>query len=754
MIKSTLRQFIFLLFLFAFCAGTAQAQTVSAGSEVTSPGSAVSVPVEASDLASDPSDLGVVQIVITFDPSVLTSFNGLSNQATRVDGSQVSYSVSQPSPGELKIVYFATNLPDELIRITGGSGALFSMNFDATSTAGTSSALAFDEGSSKLEDSDGNALGATFEDGTVKVNAPPEASFTFSPSTPDTGQDVSFDGSGSSDSDGSIVAYRWDFNDDGAPDETGETVTTSFSDAGPKEVTLTVEDNDGATDSASETVTVNDPPTVSTNAGLTVPVGGSEPIKTSVLSASDPDDSPADLTFTVTSSPTQGELLVNGSAASSFTQQDLENENVGYNHTAGDNTDDSFTFDLTDAEGEGPAGETFTVRVVQNQPPTANDDNYQVQVGQTLEITDPSNGVLGNDSDPEGDPLTASVESGPMSGNLTLNNDGTFTYDPDAGFQGTDSFDYTVSDGRGGTDQATVSIDVFNSDPVARDDEYTISVGTKQLVVEALNGVISNDSDPEGQSLTAALVEGLSGPTGDQRLTFRSDGSFVYEPLGRPGTERFRYAVADGFGGVNQATVTLRTTAVDIRFVRVSAETSGSEAEIQWEVENLPDDPSKLSGAEVLHKAPDAENFVPTSVTIEKSEVNDGSQTFEAKVQELEPGKHQFKAMMKGQDNQVLASTQARATVSMQEAVRLTGPAPHPIRSEASLKFGVKKAQEAQITVYNMLGQQVKTLYRGVPSPGQMQTIQLSTQDLPSGTYFVRLQSGTQSETRQVTVVQ
>ena len=56
-------------------------------------------------------------------------------------------------------------------------------------------------------------------------------------------------------------------------------------------------------------------------------------------------------------------------------------------------------------------------------------------------------GVLGNDADPDGDPLTAVLVSGPSHGTLTLNANGSFTYTPNANFNGTDSFTYRASDG-------------------------------------------------------------------------------------------------------------------------------------------------------------------------------------------------------------------------------------------------------------------------------------------------------------------
>lgn len=90
--------------------------------------------------------------------------------------------------------------------------------------------------------------------------------------------------------------------------------------------------------------------------------------------------------------------------------------------------------------------------------PIAFNDSYSVRQGRTLSVKKP--GVLGNDWNEEGDPLTASVEQLPENGMLTLNSDGSFTYTPDDTFTGTDSFTYVANDGYNNSNVATVTITV------------------------------------------------------------------------------------------------------------------------------------------------------------------------------------------------------------------------------------------------------------------------------------------------------
>jgi Bacterial Ig domain/Bacterial Ig-like domain (group 1) len=94
--------------------------------------------------------------------------------------------------------------------------------------------------------------------------------------------------------------------------------------------------------------------------------------------------------------------------------------------------------------------------ITPDQPPTAQDDGYSTARGVPL-IVSADQGVLANDSDPDGDPLSASQVSGPAHGSLSLNADGSFTYTPSADFFGQDTFTYQVTAG-GLTDTATVTI--------------------------------------------------------------------------------------------------------------------------------------------------------------------------------------------------------------------------------------------------------------------------------------------------------
>ena len=223
-----------------------------------------------------------------------------------------------------------------------------------------------------------------------------------------------------------------------------------------------------------------------------------------------------------------------------------------YTPTGGFRGQDSFTYRAEDPSGaSATATVTLTVSPVDHAP-TAVDDAYSTAQDTALSI--PAGGVLSNDTDPDGDPLTAAALDGPTHGTLSLQPDGSFVYTPASGYHGTDSFTYRASDGSLDSAPATVSLTVkaLNHPPLARPDNDTTQEGTT-LTIPA-SGVLSNDTDPDGDPLTAVLHEGPA----DGTLTLNADGSFVYTPNAHfRGTDTFTYYANDGQADSNLVAVNI-----------------------------------------------------------------------------------------------------------------------------------------------------------------------------------------------------
>jgi uncharacterized repeat protein (TIGR01451 family) len=217
----------------------------------------------------------------------------------------------------------------------------------------------------------------------------------------------------------------------------------------------------------------------------------------------------------------------------------------------GDTATDTLTYTVTDADGDTSTA-TVTIMITGvNDNPVATDDSYSTTEDTPLVVSLP--GVLGNDTDVDGDVLTVDGNTSPSNGTLTINPDGSLTYTPFPNFNGVDSFDYTITDGNGGTDTATVTITVLedNDPPVAVDDSATTPQDAAVLVDAA-----ANDSDVDGNlDPTTAVV--VSGPANGS-ITNHSDGTFTYTPFPNfNGTDSFDYQICDDVGACDDATVTI-----------------------------------------------------------------------------------------------------------------------------------------------------------------------------------------------------
>jgi subtilisin family serine protease/subtilisin-like proprotein convertase family protein len=191
-------------------------------------------------------------------------------------------------------------------------------------------------------------------------------------------------------------------------------------------------------------------------------------------------------------------------------------------------------------------------------PPDAVDDSYTVDEDGTLDLGAAS--VLDNDTDPEGDPLTALLVTSPAHGTLTFDEaTGSFEYTPVADFNGTDTFRYVANDGTSSSlvpATVTITVNPINDAPVAVGDTYVVTEGETLSV--AAPGVLDNDTDVDGDTLTAVLQTDVSGGT----LNFNSNGSFNYTPTGAVGTiDSFTYTANDGTVDSNIATATIRINA-------------------------------------------------------------------------------------------------------------------------------------------------------------------------------------------------
>ncbi|EHP7992755.1 tandem-95 repeat protein [Escherichia coli] len=215
------------------------------------------------------------------------------------------------------------------------------------------------------------------------------------------------------------------------------------------------------------------------------------------------------------------------------------------------------TYTATDGRDNGSVTSTLTIQY--DAIPDAVDDNATTHAG-VAKVID----VLANDRFSNSDKAVTAVTQG-NNGSVAIEN-GKVRYTPNAGFNGTDSFTYTVTSG-GVTETATVNVTIANIAPVAHDD-FTWTAEDTTLTRSAATGLLANDSDDDNDALAitqfstgtqiyaAGQTATLAG-MGD--LTINADGSYTFVPVAdwNGAVQPILYQVSDGNGGFSVATLLL-----------------------------------------------------------------------------------------------------------------------------------------------------------------------------------------------------
>lgn len=293
-----------------------------------------------------------------------------------------------------------------------------------------------------------------------------------------------------------------------------ETTSDSF--------TYTIKDSAGLTSNTATVnltiVPVNDAP-VAENDTATAAEGGTATVD---ISAND-SDSDGDInvdSIAIVTQPLNGTVTVNGDGT------------ITYLHNGGETTSDSFTYTINDNNGTVSNIATVNITVTPvNDAPTATGDSANVDEGASVDIP-----VSSNDVDPEDDLDLESIEITlqPANGTVTVNIDGTVTYQHNGSETTTDSFTYTIKDAQGlvsGTATVTITVAPLNDAPTAVNDSAAV---TEDSGTPATGNVLTNDTDPDNVTLNVSAVDGVLANVGTdvagQFGTFHinADGSYTY----------------------------------------------------------------------------------------------------------------------------------------------------------------------------------------------------------------------------------
>jgi subtilisin family serine protease len=247
--------------------------------------------------------------------------------------------------------------------------------------------------------------------------------------------------------------------------------------------------------------------------------------------ANDTDPNNDTLTVTGATDPPHGTAAVQGDGT------------VLYTPDANYNGADAFSYTINDGTGHTDTGAVAVTVTPAEDAPVASDD-----VLVTLSDTPANVAVLANDTDVDGDTLTVTSVTAPANGSATIQVDGSITYAPNGGFNGSDGFDYTVSRQRRQTPATSRSRCHLQRPPDAVDDSANVAGWASTI------DVLANDSDPDGGGLTVASV----GVAAHGTTSLNGNGTVHYVPAANyNGPDSFGYTIRDSVGFTDSATVSV-----------------------------------------------------------------------------------------------------------------------------------------------------------------------------------------------------
>jgi VCBS repeat-containing protein len=326
---------------------------------------------------------------------------------------------------------------------------------------------------------------------------------------------------------------------------------------------------------------VNELPVLAVNQGLTVNEGAAGSITNTALRVTDADNAPAQLTYILASLPANGTLLLNGTALTAggtFTQADIDSNRLTYRHSGSETTSDSFSFTVSDGAGGTLASSSFAIAVtpVNELPVLAVNQGLTVNEGAAGSITNTALQVTDADNAPA--QLTYILASLPANGNLLLNGTaltagGTFTqadidsnrltYRHSGSETTSDSFNFTVSDGAGGSlasSNFAITVNPVNDAPVlATNNPLTVNEGETGTISNTALRVTDVDNAPAQLTYTLGSLpangtlqrNGVALAVGGTFTQADIDsGALSYVHNGSETTsDSFNFTVSDGAGG-------------------------------------------------------------------------------------------------------------------------------------------------------------------------------------------------------------
>jgi VCBS repeat-containing protein len=302
-------------------------------------------------------------------------------------------------------------------------------------------------------------------------------------------------------------------------------------------------------------------------------------------------------TYTLDNANPNTTALVNGQVAYDVFTYKIQDGQGGY---------DTATINIT-VNGVSPAVVNLlsaqSTTVAANSAPVAQDDSATTQTNTPLNIAAAT--LLANDTDANNDTLTITSVQGATNGTVALTN-GSIVFTPTKDYSGAASFNYTVSDGHGGTSTATVGVTVnaSNHAPVAFNDAASTAVDTPVTITSAT--LLGNDTDADGDPLSITSVQGATNGT-----VALVGGNVVFTPTAKySGPASFSYTISDGHGGTSSASVSITVgTPAAANHAPVAASDSGFSTDANHAV--------TIAGATLLGNDTDADGDILAIMSVQ-----------------------------------------------------------------------------------------------------------------------------------------
>jgi len=184
-----------------------------------------------------------------------------------------------------------------------------------------------------------------------------------------------------------------------------------------------------------------------------------------------------------------------------------------------------------------------------------------------------------------------------------------------------------------------------------------------------------------------------------------------------------------------------------VELASFNARLDGRDAVLNWETASE----TNNAGFEVQH-APAEETFESVGF-VDGAGTTERTQSYSHRVSDLEAGTHRFRLKQVDLDGTTETLSARTVEVLPDEALAVEKVAPNPTSGAASLSFTTREGQDVTVTLYNVLGQRVRTLFTGTTRDGARESLKIDTGNLASGTYFVRVQGESIVKTQRMTVV-